>query len=634
MAETVSFKLDIDSKGANKTIGELRKEFNDLKKAVEETELGTEEYARTVARLGEVRADLKDLKDDMKALDPGDTAAAFANLGQTIVGGFQAASGAALLFAEGNEEIEAAVKKVYAITAIAQGLQAAADMKRQMEMIKIIGLQKITTLQTNLETAAQSKNIIVKNAATLATKLLSAAMNASPIVIFTGLLVAAAGAFALFSDNAETAEEKQEKLNKAMERTQKTIEEMADLAKSQTQTAKDAAESELKLAQARGASEEEVLAIKKKAIQAQIDEYSILIGSLNDTNAAEKKRMDEARAARKKLYDDLEALQLDFDKKKKEKEEDDKEKQQKQYSDEAKARKEANDKLRKQQQDLNVAMIQDELSRNIAKAKLDAERAIEDINQSKASEEQKAAAILAVRQKLSQDIDKLLEDEKIKDNERSEALKAEEIAKREEEADRLRLIAENEKAERERKTAEELAAEQAKQEALNSIKQSGFSTLNSLGEIFINNGKKLQKFQKALTLAQIAADTASAISSLVKYAQANPLNATTFGAAGIAQYATGIAQILANVAKAKQILNGGGGESGGGGAPSLGGGTNFQSGVPVSATNNQTSTGVNTDRQGNFAGFNQQNIKVHVVESEITDTQNSVQTIVNKFTVE
>jgi len=59
---------------------------------------------------------------------------------------------------------------------------------------------------------------------------------------------------------------------------------------------------------------------------------------------------------------------------------------------------------------------------------------------------------------------------------------------------------------------------------------------------------------KALTLTQLGFDTASAISSLTKHSEANPANAVSFGAAGIAQFATGLIRIFANIAQAKKIL--------------------------------------------------------------------------------
>ena len=84
----------------------------------------------------------------------------------------------------------------------------------------------------------------------------------------------------------------------------------------------------------------------------------------------------------------------------------------------------------------------------------------------------------------------------------------------------------------------------------------------------------------AFALAQIAIDTAIAISSLVAASEANPLNAVSFGAAGIAQFLSGLVRIFANIMQARQIIRGigeGGGGSDGGGSD--GGGLNNPSGA-------------------------------------------------------
>ena len=82
--------------------------------------------------------------------------------------------------------------------------------------------------------------------------------------------------------------------------------------------------------------------------------------------------------------------------------------------------------------------------------------------------------------------------------------------------------------------------------------------LTAIGGAFIKDQKKLEKFNKASALVQIGIDTARAISGLIAASQANPLNAPTGGIAGAAQFASGIVQIVTNVAKAKQILSGAG----------------------------------------------------------------------------
>lgn len=89
----------------------------------------------------------------------------------------------------------------------------------------------------------------------------------------------------------------------------------------------------------------------------------------------------------------------------------------------------------------------------------------------------------------------------------------------------------------------------------------GYNALASQTSGFINmltaENQKYTKAQKAATLLQLSMDTASAISSLVKYSQQNPLNAPTFGAAGIATFASGLVQIMSNIGMAMKVLSSG-----------------------------------------------------------------------------
>lgn len=150
------------------------------------------------------------------------------------------------------------------------------------------------------------------------------------------------------------------------------------------------------------------------------------------------------------------------------------------------------------------------------------------------------------------------------------------------------------------------------------------SGLSQLGNIFINDQKKLEKFQKATALVQIAIDTAKAISSLVAMSQANPLNAVTGGGAGLAQYASGIVQILTNVAKAKALLsNPSASASGGGGASASP--TSSSSVTPTVQMFGQGNNANNLTSQQ--TGGQQIQIQAVVSETEITATQNKMKII-------
>jgi len=152
------------------------------------------------------------------------------------------------------------------------------------------------------------------------------------------------------------------------------------------------------------------------------------------------------------------------------------------------------------------------------------------------------------------------------------------------------------------------------------------SGLSQLGNIFINDQKKLEKFQKATALVQIAIDTAKAISSLVAMSQANPLNAVTAGGAGIAQYASGIVQILTNVAKAKALLsNPSASASGGGGGTSA----SASSASSVTPSINMFGQGNNANNLTGQSMQSNQTVTVQAVvsETEITATQNKMKII-------
>jgi len=152
------------------------------------------------------------------------------------------------------------------------------------------------------------------------------------------------------------------------------------------------------------------------------------------------------------------------------------------------------------------------------------------------------------------------------------------------------------------------------------------SGLSQLGNIFINDQKKLEKFQKATALVQIAIDTAKAISSLVAMSQANPLNAVTAGGAGIAQYASGIVQILTNVAKAKALLsNPSASASGGGGGTSA----SASSASVATPSINMFGQGNNANNLTSQSMQSNQTVTVQAVvsETEITATQNKMKII-------
>jgi hypothetical protein len=154
--------------------------------------------------------------------------------------------------------------------------------------------------------------------------------------------------------------------------------------------------------------------------------------------------------------------------------------------------------------------------------------------------------------------------------------------------------------------------------------------LANLGGMLIKDQKKLEKFNKASALIQIGIDTARAISSLVAAAQSNPLNGVSFGAAGIAQFASGIIQIVTNVVKAKQILSSPGSTPAAGGGGGGGGGesTSTSTALPQAAqlfgganTGGSMSAGGSSNESGNMT------VTAVVSETQVTSTQQKINRI-------
>ena len=137
--------------------------------------------------------------------------------------------------------------------------------------------------------------------------------------------------------------------------------------------------------------------------------------------------------------------------------------------------------------------------------------------------------------------------------------------------------------------------------------------------------KQGSKEAKAFALAQIAADTAIALTNAQAsaFSPASPDNQVTGGLAGVAKYITYAAIILSNVAKAKAILNsggsGGGSASGGAGAASAGG--TISTPPPITSTGTFTPLLPQGTTTPTGQGNNTPVFKTYVVSGDVTDAQ-------------
>lgn len=146
---------------------------------------------------------------------------------QGLTGAYSVAQGAAALFGKDNEALQETFTKLQAAMTILQGLQAVqAVLSKENAARQLInvGLQKLQTLGTSLQTAAESKNIVVRYLAIAAQKALNAVMAAAGgpigiIIAAIGLLLISLSAMAAGNENVRQS---LERLNSELE-AEKTI---------------------------------------------------------------------------------------------------------------------------------------------------------------------------------------------------------------------------------------------------------------------------------------------------------------------------------------------------------------------------------------------------------------------------
>lgn len=197
-------------KGSIASVEGQLKELKDVQKKY--TEQGSKEFDLLQDKIedlaGAARAYKQDLKDAAKLNEGFDqTVGGLAKVGA----GFVSAYGALKTFTSGEEDAQKAIAETVKYIQYAQAISELADNQKQASILVNIAYRKLETLQENLNTAAQSKNIVVKYAAIAAQKALNAVMALGPwgvVAAGIGLVVAAYGTYKLLSNEVSEVEKK------------------------------------------------------------------------------------------------------------------------------------------------------------------------------------------------------------------------------------------------------------------------------------------------------------------------------------------------------------------------------------------------------------------------------------------
>lgn len=649
--EQIGIDLLLNSGAAATSVRELKQSIRDLQsEALKAGAAGDEALAaKFTAAAGKARDRMGDLNKEINTMqDTGSKLGAITGVARSLAGGFAAAQGAAALFGSTSKDLEKTLLKVQGALALSQGISELAQAGEQFKIMKAVAID--------------------------AMKGIKAAIGSTGI----GLLVVALGTIAAYWDNIKglvsgvTSEQK--KLNEEADKNATAEEKKLKALNESDNILKLQGKSEKEILQIKIAQEDAMIAAQKRQIemnittlQAQVEaekrNKEILEGLVNFISLPitallrtidmvglalgknfnlmgqfqemtaniifdpeqVKKEGEAAIAEQKQKLLELQNTQaghkvaikkIDEDAAKKSAEE--KKKADTTADEERKKAAELELKLRGELAQSIVNSIADEREKEIANAQLSFRNRLDAIVGDGATEtalraqikEEERVAMLALDTKFE-----------LQDAEKKKAAEEKEKEKKE-----------KEKAEDKKKAEDKIKLEMAVRDAKISIAQNTLASLASIAKIAGLNGQAALNFQKTLALAQIAIDTATAISGLTRISF-SPTHADNLvnPLAPYLKLAAGITSILGSMASAKSLLSGSGGaaptqvpsfDSGGGG----GGGSAPLSSPTSQNVGNTSTTLIEQEQQKPVI------VKAYVVESEMTNHQQHIRNIEQKAT--
>lgn len=592
---------------------------------------------QAIERASALQDELADLNNEIKRnAHDGRAMQGALEIGTTVTSGYQAFAGVTALVGEENEELLATLTKLQATQGVLQGLEQI-RVSLEKESVAVLALKNA---QQKIQNGLMIAYNVIVGAGTKAMKLFRLALVATGI----GALIALIGT--LIANWDSWGDAIMDFINSALEPFKKGLQflglvesendairreahennvaqtkEQIAMLQEQEQAIQDKYDYEIRLLRASGKATDEIEKKKLKAVLNRTIEEGKALYKLyeleGELNEEQVERLEELTGLIKKQSQDLEVFeaqqrtnQENADKKSFEKRKQIRDKAHQQEIEDERKKEQLKLDLQKTFQDLLIANIEDEAERKRMAQKLAFEREREQLIEQFGKNERLLEELDKNQRNKKAELEAELKAEK---QEVDQVAKAKEIEKIK--AHQL-LIAQNLKEAFDKEIEEEKNKNEAKIAMQNAYLSASQSAVKSLFDL----AGQSEKGQKAVALAEIAINTGKAISSLVANSQANPLNSVTGGVAGAVQYATGLASILKNIARAKSILSSGSGA--GISAPSI-------PSASGGSTRTENRTTRNTDNGGNENAGRKEfyNNRAIVVESDVNDIRNRLNTI-------
>lgn len=268
MATKDTIEIDVNVGEGVKSMKTLKKEFAEMQTELDGLVPGTQKYIETLQRLGAVKDEIGDLKAEIQAFAGTDAkVAAFGNVIGGIASGFQAAQGAAALLGNESEDLQKALLKVQAASALADGIKGITAMGDSLKVASNVAKQLITQI-IGVDTYTK----IV----TVSTRIWNAVMAANPIMLMVAGITALVGAAVLlanaFDDSKDATEQYIEANNRAIEQSKETVKSI---------------DNEILALSGLASNEKEIIALKRQRIvetqkQAQLDALNAQAQGIKD----------------------------------------------------------------------------------------------------------------------------------------------------------------------------------------------------------------------------------------------------------------------------------------------------------------------------------------------------------------
>jgi len=284
MAKTVDIDLIINTAGSERSVAQAKDAIVQLQRELKRLGNDADEafVNKTNNAIGQTKAQLQDLKDEIDSVRPDKVGSAFLTLGQSIAGSFQLASGAIAAFGGESKEIEKVQTQLLAVTNIAGGLgnlkESAEDFGRAFQVVNTI-------------------------------------MKANPIGTVVVALGALAAAYAFLVPSQKESIANQKKENEEREKGRiaalKQVTELTDVRTKEFKQKQDLGrqdlQSQIDLAKASGANAQELFNLERSLLTKKIADQEELVKTFEGDPSGEIRIGDL-----KKLQAELNVLDTEF----------------------------------------------------------------------------------------------------------------------------------------------------------------------------------------------------------------------------------------------------------------------------------------------------------------------------------